>query len=162
MLSVLLQAISCGYEINTEAFTVYALSTLDKYLELYSWYYMPPTLHKILIHGATLIQYALLPIGMLAEDAQESRHKEIKKFRESHSRKFSRKATMEDIMQMLFVSSDPVITSLRRHVKKFKKLSPELRALLKDIPTHAATDDDDISTNVTDTEDEYLSTSSSD
>lgn len=161
MLSVLLQAISCGYEIDAEAFQRYALNTLNKYLEHYSWYYMPPTLHKILIHGPALIKHALLPLGQLAEDAQESRHKELKKYRESHSRKYSRKATMEDVMHLLFVTSDSVISSLRTHTtKSLNKLTPELRALLKSPVAYASTDDDDGDDDIS-TEDEYLSTSDS-
>lgn len=155
MFSVLLKAISCGYEIDDEAFNSYALQTFDKYLELYSWYYMPPTMHKILVHGSTIIKHALLPLGQLAEDALESRHKEIKRFRESHTRKYSRKATMEDMMNMLLVSSDPLITSLRRKVgKSFQKLTPAVLSLVK-IPT--------VSVNTGDSsDDEYSRSSDSD
>jgi hypothetical protein len=51
---------------------------------------MPPSMHIILIHGYQVIQQLILPIGMLSEEAQESNHKNIKKFRERFSRKTSR------------------------------------------------------------------------
>jgi len=31
---------------------------------------MPPSVHKILIHGSLAIKYALVPIGQLSEEAQ--------------------------------------------------------------------------------------------
>jgi len=48
-----------GYEININAFQQYAMDTA----KLYPWYYMPASVHTILIHGATVIESALLPIG---------------------------------------------------------------------------------------------------
>jgi len=46
--------------------------TAQLYVELYDWYRMPPSVHKVLIHGALVIKYSLLPIGFLSEEAQES------------------------------------------------------------------------------------------
>lgn len=60
---------------NAEAFSDYALDTWTRYVELYSWYYMPVSMHKLLVHGLTIIKHAILPIGQLSEDAQECRHK---------------------------------------------------------------------------------------
>lgn len=40
---------------------------------------MLPKLHKYFIHGLELIKYALLPIGNLTEEAQETRNKDFKK-----------------------------------------------------------------------------------
>ena len=42
---------TCGYAINAEAFKSYALDTAKLYIELYPWYYMPPSVHKLLIYG---------------------------------------------------------------------------------------------------------------
>lgn len=129
--SVLLQAISCGYEINPDAFNSYAYKTLERYLELYSWYCMPVTVHKLLVHGYNIIKHAILPIGQLAEDAQECRHKEIKYYRQHNTRKYSRKATMEDLIHTLLFSSDPVVNSYRKkNLKPFKNMSPDLLSLL--------------------------------
>jgi hypothetical protein len=51
---------------------------------------MPASVHKILIHGAIIITEAMLPIGQISEEAQESRNKDLKQFREFHARKMSR------------------------------------------------------------------------
>jgi hypothetical protein len=41
---------------------------------------------------------AILPIGQLSEEAQESINKDLKYFRSSHSRKISRSSTNEDVL----------------------------------------------------------------
>lgn len=61
---VILSALSSGYEINVNAFEVYSLETARRFVKLYPWFYMPSSIHKILIHGADVIQHALLPIGL--------------------------------------------------------------------------------------------------
>ena len=57
---------------------------------------MPPTVHKLLIHGADISKEAILPVGQLSEDALESRNKDIRKLRLHNTRKISREATNED------------------------------------------------------------------
>ncbi|KAJ8888569.1 hypothetical protein PR048_008060 [Dryococelus australis] len=47
-LSVILKALSCGYDIDTEAFRKYAFETARMYVKLYSWFYMPASVHKII------------------------------------------------------------------------------------------------------------------
>ena len=75
---------------------------------------MPTSVHKLLIHGAEIVKYALLPIGQLSEDAQESRNKDIKNFRLHHSRKCSRESNMRDIFNRLLSTSDPFLSSIRK------------------------------------------------
>lgn len=58
---------------------------------------MPASVHKILLHGSSVISAALLPIGQMSEEAQEARNKDIKSIRENYSRKCSRIKTNEDI-----------------------------------------------------------------
>jgi hypothetical protein len=53
-------------------------------------FYMPPSVHKILIHRPYIVASFFLPIGQLSEEAQESRNKNIKKYREHFTRKSSR------------------------------------------------------------------------
>jgi len=45
----------------------------------YTWYYMLASVHKLLIHGSAIVSAALPPIGLLSEEAQEARNKDIKK-----------------------------------------------------------------------------------
>lgn len=131
--AILLRALSSGYEIDVEEFEKYALDTAQLYnIAHYNWNYMSASVHKILLHGASVIKYCILPIGQLSEDAQESRNKDCKFFREHHSHKSSRIHSNEDLIHRLLVTSDPVISSIRTHpTRKGDALSPEVSALLK-------------------------------
>lgn len=95
--AVILQAIASGEKINTINFSAYAKETAELYVHLYNWYYMPITVHRILIHGVEIIRYAILPIGQLFEEAQEANNKKFKMYRERHSRKMSRLLINTDI-----------------------------------------------------------------
>lgn len=77
--SVLLRAMSSGYVVNIDAFRRYANETSQIYVALYPWYFMPSSVHKILIHDADIIQKAFLPIGIFSEETLESR-KERERF----------------------------------------------------------------------------------
>ncbi|XP_050535632.1 uncharacterized protein LOC126902423 [Daktulosphaira vitifoliae] len=59
----ILSVIASGYIINIKAFEEYYFLTAKLFVSLYPWYYMPASVHKILLHGALIIQYAPLPIG---------------------------------------------------------------------------------------------------
>lgn len=122
-LQIILRVMSCGYTVNVAAFRRYLSETAKLYVELYPWYYMPSSLHKILIHGADIIQQFSLPIGMISEEALESRNKDMRNVREFHTRKISREKTMQDLFQSLIVSSDPVISSISK--KSFKHRNSE-------------------------------------
>lgn len=105
--------------------------TARKFVELYPWYYMPTSVHKLLIHSPQIVAHALLPIGQLSEEAQEVRNKHIKRYREDFSRKCSRVKRMEDVFKRLLVTSNPYISSIRKlPQKKMKSLSKEAIGLL--------------------------------
>ena len=130
-LSTLLRALSSGYDINLIAFKKLADETRKIYLNKYSWYYMPVTLHKIQIHSVDVIEKSIVPIGQLSEEAQEARNKDCRKFRERYTRKKSRLCTNKDLLSMLLVTSDPVINSLREIPrKKFETFPREVLELL--------------------------------
>lgn len=130
---VILQVISCGEHVDVEKFRQYCTATAHRYVELYSWYYMPASVHKLLVHGADIIQHNnFIPIGKLSEEASESRNKDFKKFRTFHSRKTSRIATNQDIIHNLLISSDPYLSSFRPKIRAphNKPLSDEAKLLL--------------------------------
>lgn len=130
--AVILQTISSGFEINVDKFDTYAKETAKLYTELYNWYYMPSSVHKVLIHGADVVKSSLLPIGQLSEEASEARNKDFRNFRQHHTRKISRIKTNEDILNSLLVTSDPVISSkVPFNVHKTKTFSLEVLDLLK-------------------------------
>lgn len=132
-LYIILQALSSGIMIDAEKFSDYALETARLYVNKYNWYYMPSSVHKILIHGESIINhFAILPIGQLSEDAQESRNKDYKNFRLHHARKCSRTATNLDVFHTLLYTSDPYITSIRKpYLKNVKELDEDTLNLLK-------------------------------
>jgi len=66
--SIILQTIACGERIDSFKFEVYALEIAKIYVNLYPWYYMSSSVHKILVHGGKVIKSALLPIGQLTEE----------------------------------------------------------------------------------------------
>lgn len=107
---VILSVINSRADINVSAFDAYTEATRVLFNKLYGWYAMTPTVHKLLIHGSDVIKHAILPIGMLGEDGQETRNKCIRNYREHHARKFSRVANLEDVFRRLLITSDPVIT----------------------------------------------------
>lgn len=130
--AVILEAISCGYKLNTDVFRTYALATARNFVLKYPWYYMSASVHKILIHGADAMDYLLLPIGQLSEEALEARHKECRYYREHNTRKVNRRKNMEDLFHILLLSSDPLISSMRKiSKKKTGALSQEVIQLIQ-------------------------------
>ena len=81
---------------------------------------MPNAVHKLLVHGSAVAAGMSLPIGMMSEEAQESRNKDFKTIREHHARQSCRVNTNTDLMNHLLVTSDPIISSLRVKEKKSK------------------------------------------
>lgn len=118
-LKVILEAISSGFQIDPIKYEKYALDTARLYVNLYNWHPMTPTMHKVLVHGAVIIDKALLPIGQLSEEAAEARNKHFRNYRQDFARKFSRESCNEDIFNRLLLSSDPLLSSMRE-VKKRK------------------------------------------
>lgn len=94
---------------------------------------MPPSLHIILIHGPLIIQNTPLPIGKLSEEALETTHKVIRRFRKHHARNTSRVKTNEDVFKRLLINSDPKISKIRCNFlpkKKAHKLSDDMINLI--------------------------------
>lgn len=128
---VLLQTIASGKKINISEFESYSLRTAELYISLYPWYYMPVSVHKLLIHGSDIIKNAIVPIGQLSEDTQEANHKYFRKYRENHSRKMSRIQHNEDIFNNLMIASDLIISNSRKLIERKKKeLSEDVKHLL--------------------------------
>lgn len=120
-LKVILETISSGYKIDIKKFEKYAFETATLYVQLYKWHPMSPTLHKILMHGSTVISHSILPIGQLSEEAAEARNKHFRLYRLNSSRKFDRVKCNMDIMNRLLLSSDPLLSSNRKNsIRKVK------------------------------------------
>lgn len=141
---VILQVISSNKKIRSELFRQYCLETAEMFIGTYSWFPMPVSVHKILIHGYQIVNKSCLPLGSLSEEPQESRNKDYRFFREHHTRKTSRKHTNEDLLKIFLASSDPVITSaMSFKVKKYCNLLPDAMKLLYISETQSCTDSSD-------------------
>lgn len=97
-LHTVLQVISQKKEICISEFKHYCLDTAQFCVNNYGWYNMPPSVHKVLIHGCDIMEYFDAPISWFSEEAQESSNKVFRKARSEHSRMFQRAKTNEDIM----------------------------------------------------------------
>ena len=113
--SYILETLSSGYKVDIKKFEKFAELTAELYVEIYGWYPMTPTMHKR--HGATIIDQAILPIGQLSEEAAEARIKHFRDYRQNFSRKFSREICNRDIINRLLLSSDPLLSSVRKRLK---------------------------------------------
>lgn len=88
--ATILSVLASGQAIDVEAFKHFCLDTANLYVKHYGWFYMPSSVHRILIHGADIIRQAVLPVGTLSEEPQECRNKDIRHYREQRARKISR------------------------------------------------------------------------
>ena len=55
-LKIILEVISSGHKVNLKRFADYCLETAKHYVPLYPWHPMTPTVHKILVHGAVVME----------------------------------------------------------------------------------------------------------
>ncbi|CAH1994580.1 unnamed protein product [Acanthoscelides obtectus] len=93
---------------------------------------MTPTLHKILVHGSTVIKHAILPIGQLSEEAAEARNKHYRSYRTDFGREFSRTQCNQDVLNRLLLTSDPFLSCVRKRKQvKRQRFSTETLALLE-------------------------------
>jgi hypothetical protein len=102
----------------TQKCSKYATDTAEMYVRLYPWHPMTPTMHNMLIHGAIVIEHALLPIGQLSEEAAEASNKYFRLYRQNFARKFSRVSFNLDVLNRPLLRSDPVITGMRSVPRK--------------------------------------------
>ncbi|CAH2092645.1 unnamed protein product [Euphydryas editha] len=132
---IVLVTINCELPIDAPKFGSFCKAVAEKYVATYNWHPMMVTVHKILVHGQEIIESNPLPLGMLSEQAAESRNKFWHRDREQHCRKMDRKKTMIDLFHRALESSDPAISMLRLHRRqKFCKKLPlpsAVRDLLK-------------------------------
>lgn len=84
--AIILETLTSGLLIDTKKFKDFVEDTLKLYINLYEWYYMPTSIHKVLVHGADIIKN----FGQLPEEAVESRNKDFRRYCEHHSRKYNR------------------------------------------------------------------------
>lgn len=130
----ILIALSCQLPIDATEFENLCISTAKIYVLHYNWYPMPSTVHKILIHGGEIVKNSILPVGMLGEEASESRNKDYRVYRRYHSRKNSRLNNLEDLFNRSMDFTDPVVSTMsvesRLREKKHLALPKAVQKLL--------------------------------
>lgn len=130
-LGLIMIALSSGYNLNIGPFEDFAKETAQLCVSKYDWYYMPVSVHKILVHGSTVAESMLLPIGLMSEEAQEASNKVYRRVRERHTRKMSREKTTTDLVNIMLQQSDPLISKIRGiPVSNKKELPPEVLPLI--------------------------------
>ncbi|XP_076034196.1 uncharacterized protein LOC143020994 isoform X2 [Oratosquilla oratoria] len=131
-LSVLLCALNAGYDIDSTSYEEYAKKTANLYVELYKWYCMPVSVHKMLMHGSQVIESLCIPVGHTSEEGLEGTHKILRNARENHTSKKSRIRSNTDLMHWLLLISDPVLAGFRKKcTHKLQQLPSEVLHLLK-------------------------------
>lgn len=71
-LGTILSAVNTSDQvIDPGKFDLYALETAQLFVSLYPWFYLPASVHKLLVHGSECIRSLPLPIGMLSDEARE-------------------------------------------------------------------------------------------
>lgn len=133
-------ALTCSKPLNIPAFQIFCEETAKKFVDLYHWYRMPVTVHKLLVHGAQVAQFMPLPIGMLSEEASEAANKIYRAVREHHTRKAAREQTILDLICYMLAFSDPKLSELRRPARETLHLPEEVLPLLlhyDEVPSHS-------------------------
>lgn len=129
----ILIVINCEDPINPKKMDDYCKETYRRYLNLYDWYKIPATVHKVLAHAGSIIIHSPAPLGMLAEEAAECQHKLLKKCRTHHARKRSRVDNLHDVFIRAMNSSDPLISSINLGNRMRKKVSLEYPDVVKSL-----------------------------
>ena len=108
-LDTIRRILSSPYDIDSQAFESFCQETLDIYMSDAGWYQIPPTLHRVLVHGRAIIEATPVRIGLTSEEGSESNTKFARNFYKNHTRKSSQENTMSDLFFRLLDCSDPFI-----------------------------------------------------
>ena len=121
------------YQINGKEFEVFCKQTLSIYMSEVGWYNIPPTIHKILVHGRDIVDACPVALGLTSEECSEANNKFIRKFLLQHTRKTSHLDKMNDLFHRLMAVSDPCLLSksFKEKSKKSKQFTPEMKKLLQ-------------------------------
>lgn len=141
--NVILETISCDYEINGEEYGQYCLTTAELLTDLYPWFHIPLVVHKILYHGAQMVSEFILPIGMMSEETQNSRHRVYKPTFLKQGKNERKDRGMIEEMQHLMITSDPILSekslTLRKAKQNWRALG-EVPSLLKNVSAYVHDD----------------------
>lgn len=66
-ISVLLRALNSGQDSNLVKYNEYSKMTTEHFVDLYPRFYMPASLHTMLMHGGQIIEELCIPVGLLQQ-----------------------------------------------------------------------------------------------
>ena len=140
-LRTVLIAISSQRVINPAKYQEFCHSIFLRYVQLYPWFYLPASIHKLLIHGADIIRTSVLTVGVLGESGGESRNKTYKLYKERNSRKCDRRKENQDVFYRALDTSNPALykqqLSNAAKRKKTEVFPREVAALFQDYEENA-------------------------
>ena len=128
------RALAMDKDINTVEFEIFCEETLKVYFADAGWYNIPPTLHKVLVHGREIIEATPLAIGITSEEGSESNIKFTRQFYKHHTRKSSHSNTMFDLFHRMMDVSDPFLLS-KQNIPHHQSTRPVHADLLRLIQT---------------------------
>ena len=120
-ISYMLQAINSKYPIDIPAYREFGQNTARLYVQLYEWYYMPQSLHRLFFHVHQVAEILPVTIGESSEEAIETSHKCIMQAINHHSRQHSYKAINNDVGHYRLLQTDPVLNDISKKHKGAKK-----------------------------------------
>jgi hypothetical protein len=129
-LDTIRRILSSAFAIDSQAFHSFCRETLDLYMADAGWYQIPPTLHRVLVHGHAIIEATPLNIGLTSEEGSESNTKFARKFYKNHTRKTSQQNTMSDLFLRLMDCSDPFILN-QKITQKIKPVPNDMLQLIQ-------------------------------
>jgi hypothetical protein len=134
-LACIWKTLASGYKIRDDKFEKFCQETLDIYFdeELGApWYPMPPSLHRVLVHGSDIIRACPVPIGLTSEECSEANNKFARKFEQHHTRKLSHDASLVDLFHRLTDISDPKLVASTRQekVSSLSKIPADMKKLI--------------------------------
>ena len=77
---IILQVMASGHQIDSAQFSRCCDITAELCVTEYGWDYMPASVHKVLVHRAAVVKVLPLPLGLLSEEAQEARNKDVRSY----------------------------------------------------------------------------------
>ena len=133
-LDTIWRTLTSGKSINLIQFDKFCKETLRHYMLDAGWYSLPPTLHRVLVHGKDIIEATPIAIGATSEEGSEANAKFARKFLKHHTRKSSHSNTMFDLFHRLLDISDPFVVaqSFVANEKKVRNTPADMALLISD------------------------------
>jgi hypothetical protein len=94
------------------------------------WYNIPPTLHRVLVHGCEIIRATPINIGSTSKESAEGNTKFARRFYKNHTRKNAHENAIADLLFRLLDVSDPFLGCTETKSKNPKPVPKDMLPLL--------------------------------